>query len=89
MLIGAGAFAAYGVASYANGERQLLQSNSYDPLSGTSQEIVRPAVLEYLRSQIATHRWRRAIAVIPSPEAAIGLPHFRVIAFIWISLPGK
>jgi len=48
MLIGAGAFAAYGVASYANGERQLLQSNSYDPLSGTSQEIVRPAVLEYL-----------------------------------------
>jgi hypothetical protein len=56
MLIGAGAFAAYGVASYANGERQLLQSNSYDPLSGTSQEIVRPAVLEYLRSQIATHR---------------------------------
>jgi hypothetical protein len=78
-LIGVGAFAVYGLASFANGERQVLKSHSYDPLSGTSQEIVSPAVLEYLRSQMTANRWQRAIAVIPSSEAAIALPRFRII----------
>jgi hypothetical protein len=78
-LNGVGAFAVYGLASYANGERELLQARAYDSVSGTSQIIVPPAVLEYLRSQMTANRWQRAVAVIPSPEAAISLPHFRII----------
>jgi hypothetical protein len=75
-----GAFAVYGLTSYAAGARDLLRRRIYEPASGTSQLIVSPLVLEYLRSQMAIYNWQRAIAVLPSPEAAVGLPRFRIIA---------
>jgi hypothetical protein len=79
-MAGVGAFAVYGLISYANGARELMERRYYDPLSGTSQMIVSPMVLEYLRSEVTRHNWKRAIALLPSPEAAIGLPRFRIIA---------
>ena len=78
-LIGVGVFAMYGLVSYANGARKLMRGNYYDPLSGTSQLIVSPFVLEHLRSEMRGHNWQSAIAALPVPEAAIGLPRFRII----------
>lgn len=80
VLMGVGAFAVYGLTSYAVGARELMRGRYYDPLSGTSQQIVSPVVLEHLRSEMTGHNWQRAIAVLPSLEAAIGLPRFRIIA---------
>jgi hypothetical protein len=74
------AFGAYGLLSYASGVRELVTGQSYDRQSGTSQLIVSPAVLDYLRSEMKEHNWQRAIAVVPSPEAAVGLPRYRIIA---------
>jgi hypothetical protein len=79
-VIGVGAFALYGISSYANGARELMRGDYYDPFSGTSQQIVSPVVLEHLRSEMVRHKWQRAIAVLPSPEAAISLPQFHIIA---------
>jgi hypothetical protein len=44
----------------------------------TTMQIASPVVLEYLRSEMAVHKWQHAIAVVPA-EAAIGLPRFRII----------
>lgn len=74
-----GAFAMYGVTSYANGARELRQGHHYDPVSGTSMLLVSPDVLEYLRSEMAMHNWQHAIAVVPDPEAGNGLPRFRIL----------
>jgi hypothetical protein len=74
-----GVLAAYGLTSYANGARELLGGRYYDPVSGTSQQFVSPIVLEYLRSEMSTHSWENAIAVLPTPEAAVALPRFRII----------
>lgn len=43
--------------------------------------VVSPVVLEYLRSEMAVHNWQHAIAVVTAPEAAIGLPRFRIILY--------
>lgn len=80
MTVGVAAFALYGLVSYGVGAYPQFTGRFYDPYSGTSQHIVSPAALAYLRSQMAEHNWPRAIAVIPSPEAAIALPKFRIIA---------
>jgi hypothetical protein len=72
-------FAAYGFTSYAVGARGLMGGHYYDPVSGTSQRIVSPVVLEYLRSEMREHNWKRAIAVLPTPESAIAIPRFRII----------
>ena len=79
-LASIGAFAAYGLFSYANGAGELMEGRYYDPQSGTSQMIVSPTVLQFLRSEMTQHNWQNAIAVLPSPEAAISLPRFRIIA---------
>ena len=73
-----GVFAVYGLASYANGARDLMRGH-YDQASGTSMLAVSPAALAYLRSEMAAHDWKNAIAVVPEPEAANGLPRFRII----------
>jgi hypothetical protein len=72
-------FAAYGFTSYAVGARGLMRGHYYDPVSGTSQRIVSPVVLEYLRSEMREHNWERAVAVLPTPESAIAIPRFRII----------
>jgi hypothetical protein len=56
-----------------------MRGRHYDSASGISMRIVSPVALEYLRSEMAVHKWQHAIAVVPSPEAAIGLPRFRII----------
>src|SRR5262249_17139167 len=78
-LTGVAVFAVYGLTSYATGARGLTRGHYYDPLSGTSQRIVTPVVLEYLRSEMTEHNWKRAIAVLPTPESAIAIPRFRII----------
>jgi hypothetical protein len=74
-----GMFTVYGLTMYARDINFITRSPHYDPASGTAMEIVSPAVLEYLRSDMATHNWRDAIAVVPWPEAANGLPCYRII----------
>jgi len=71
-----GMFAAYGVTAYAH---EVLRSRHYDQASGTAMRVVPPGVLAYLRSEMAVHNWPNAIAVVPLPEAANGLPGFRII----------
>jgi hypothetical protein len=78
-LTGVVAFAVYGLISFAAGARGLMRGHYYDPISGTSQRIVPPVVLEYLRSEMTEHNWQRAIAVLPTPESAIAIPRFRII----------
>jgi hypothetical protein len=78
-LIGVAMFALYGLTSYAVAARGLMRGAYYDPQSGTSQRIVSPAILEYLRSEMNGHNWQRAIAVIATPAAAIAIPRFRII----------
>jgi hypothetical protein len=72
-------FALYGLASYAHGTRELTRGLHFDPASGTSMLLVSPAALEYLRSEMMQHNWQNAIAVVPDPEAANGLPRFRIL----------
>jgi hypothetical protein len=74
-----GVFAVYGVTSYAH---EAMRSRHNDRASGTAMLVVPPGVLEYLRSEMAVHNWANAIAVVPSPEAAVSLPHFRIL-FSW------
>lgn len=71
-----GTFAAYGLTAYAH---QIMRNRHYDRASGTAMQIVSPAVLEYLRSEMAAHNWQHAIAAVPQPEAANGLPHYRIL----------
>jgi hypothetical protein len=80
-LIIFGVFAAYSPTSYAVDAWALMRGGFYDSLSFTVLPMVPPGALEYLRSEMAAYNWQRAIAVIPSPEAAFGLPPpFRIIA---------
>jgi len=74
-----GMFAAYGLIAYAH---DVLRSRHYDQASGTAMRVVPPGVLAYLRSEMAVHNWPNAIAVVPLPEAAVGLPRFRIL-FDW------
>jgi len=75
-------FAVYGLVFYAVNAHELQRGRYYETLSFTRLELIPPSVLEYLRSQMAEHNWQNAIAVIPSPEAAIGLPRFRIEVFL-------
>jgi hypothetical protein len=72
-------FAVYGLASYASALRGSVRDHRYDPASGTSMLAVSPVALAYLRSEMAAHNWQHAIAVVPEPEAANGLPRFRIL----------
>jgi hypothetical protein len=78
-LLVVGAFAAYGLISYAHFTLELMGGRYYDPLTGTSQQDAPPVVLEYLRSEMRRHGWRRPIAVLLSPKAAIALPGFHIL----------
>jgi hypothetical protein len=71
-----GVFAAYGLTAYAH---EALRQHRYDQASGTAMLTVSPAVLDYLRSEMAAHNWQHAIAAVPQPEAANGLPHYRIL----------
>ena len=69
-------FALYGLASYVQGAREVLGNNTFDPVSATTQPIVSPAALRYVREEKSPGR---PIAVVPSPEAGLALPGYRII----------
>jgi hypothetical protein len=69
----------YGLKDYTTFAYAQMRAGYYDPTCGISQDIVSPAILEYMRSEATQHNFKRAIAVIPSPSAAISLPQFRVM----------
>jgi hypothetical protein len=72
-------FGAYGLVSYLKNTHDLVRKYYYDRASNTTMISMPGSVLEYLRSELAAHHWQRAIAVIPQPEVANGLPGFRTI----------
>jgi hypothetical protein len=78
-ILAVGLFAIYGVTAYAH---EAMRNRHYDSASGTAMLVVPPGVLGYLRSEMAVHNWTNAIAVVPQPEAAVGLPRFRIL-FSW------
>jgi hypothetical protein len=69
----------YGLRNYATGAYAQMRAGYYDPVTGISQEMVSPAILEYLRSEITRRNFQRPIALIPSPVAGISLPRFRIL----------
>jgi hypothetical protein len=69
----------YGLKSSVTGAYAQMRTGFYDPMSGISQDMVSPAVLAYLRSEMIRQNLQRPIAVIPTPTAAISLPQFRII----------
>jgi hypothetical protein len=71
--------ALYGLGNYARHTLDLIGGRDYDPLTGTSQLVTPPIVLEYLRSEMTRHSWQRPIAVLIGPQAAIALPGFRIL----------
>jgi hypothetical protein len=71
----------YGLKGYARGAYAQMRTGSYDPMTGISQDVVSPAILEYLRSETTRHNVQRPIAVVTSSSAAISLPRFRIIFY--------
>ncbi len=88
-LLVVSAFAVYGLISYTQGTLEFMGGRYYDALSGTSQRHAPRAVLEYLHSEVSKHKWRRPIAVLLSPSAAIALPDFRVLVADNLSKAGR
>jgi len=70
----------YGVRTFITSALAQTRSGYFDPVAGVSQDLISPAVLQYLRSETAKHGFRRPLVVVPSPGAAISLPGFRVLA---------
>ena len=69
----------YGLKNSVTGAYAQMRAGYYDPLTGISQYIVSPAILEYMRSEITRNNFRRPIAVVPSPTVGISLPRFRIL----------
>jgi hypothetical protein len=69
----------YGLKTFVSGKLELMQAGYFDPVSGISQDIVSPDVLEYMRSEITRHTFQRPLVVVPSPAAAVSLPRFRIL----------
>jgi hypothetical protein len=69
----------YGLKNFVTSASVQMRTGYYDPMTGISQDMVSPAILEYLRSEVARYNSQRPIALIPSPAALIGLPRFRIL----------
>jgi hypothetical protein len=69
----------YGLKNSVTGAYAQMREGYYDPMTGISQDLVSPAILEYLRSEISRHDVQRPIALTPSPAAALSLPRFRIL----------
>jgi hypothetical protein len=70
----------YGIKDYVTNAFAQARAGYYDPVSGISQYLVSPAILQYLRSEVTQHNFRRAILMVPSTSAPISLPQFRILA---------
>ena len=70
----------YGLKTYVtDAYAQMRRAGYYDPMSGIYQQIVSPAVIEYMRSEATRHNFQRPIAAVTSLSAAISLPRFRIL----------
>jgi hypothetical protein len=69
----------YGLRNYASFAYAQMRAGYYDPMTGLSLEIVSPAVLEYLRSEVTRHNFQRPAALMPSPGAFISLSRFGIL----------
>jgi hypothetical protein len=69
----------FGLKQFVTGAYAHMRSGYYDPFTGITQEIVSPRVLQYLRSEMVQHNYRRPVVVIPSSSAAISLPRFGIL----------
>jgi hypothetical protein len=72
-------FGLYGLKHYATGAYAQMRAGHYDPMTGITQDVVTPTILEYMRSERTLDNFGRAIAVVPSESNAISLPRFRII----------
>jgi hypothetical protein len=73
------AFGLYGIKNYVTNAFAQLRAGYYDPVTGISQDLVSPAILQYLRSEVTQHNPRRAILMVPSTSTPISLPQFRIL----------
>src|SRR5262249_24659023 len=70
----------YGLKDSATGAYAQMRTGYYDTITGISQDIVSPAILGYMRSEVTSHKFQHPIAVVPSTSAATSLfPRFRII----------
>jgi hypothetical protein len=69
----------YGLKNFVTSASVQMRTGYYDPITGLSLERVSPAILEYLRSEVARHNFQRPAALIFSPGAFISLPRFRIL----------
>jgi hypothetical protein len=69
----------YGLKNSVTGAYAQMGAGFTDPMTGISQDIVSPRILEYMRSEKTRHNFQRPVAVVPSPSAAISLPGFRIM----------
>jgi hypothetical protein len=74
------ALSLYGVKTFVTSVSAQTRTGYYDPVAGISQDLISPAVLQYLRSETERNGFRRPLVVVPSPAAAISLPRFRFLA---------
>jgi hypothetical protein len=68
----------YGLRNYATFAYAQMRVGNYDSMTGISQDIS-PAIIEYIRSEVARHDFQRPIVVTTSPLAGISLPRSRII----------
>jgi len=78
----------YALRNYATFAYAQMRTGNYDPINRISQDIS-PAILEYMRSEVARHNVKRPIVAISSPSAVISLPGFRAILIGWDRQPTK
>jgi hypothetical protein len=69
----------YGLKNFVTSASVQMVTGCYDPMTKIQLDMVSPAVLEYLRSEVTRHNFQRPIAVMPSPVAFISLPRFRIL----------
>jgi hypothetical protein len=73
------AFGLYGIKNYVTYAFAQVRAGYYDLETGISQDLMSPAILQYLRSEVTQHNFRRAILMVPSTSASISLPQFRIL----------
>ena len=76
-------FGLYGLSNFSRDTyAQSQRPENYDAMAGIYQEVVPPAVLDYLRSEVIRNNYQHPLAVVTSLSAAISLPGFRILYYI-------
>src|SRR5262249_53535242 len=71
----------YGLKNSVTGAYGYTQTRAgyYDPMTGISQDMVSPAVLQYLRAETRRNNFKRPLVLVDSPAAILSLPGFRIL----------